>query len=79
VLRADPVADDPARLRVYLREFAPSSASQPGEADQKALDRLLPAAILRDSAAASDRLDSRTGTASPIGLNQDGVPFTVSQ
>jgi hypothetical protein len=87
VLRVDPAASG-AGLRVFLRELAISHqpgdtalvVSAPGpldETDQKVLERLTPAAALRDRAAASDQARvGRPVTASPIGLNDDGVPFS---
>jgi hypothetical protein len=87
VLSVDQPASGDARLRVFLRELAISY--QPGdasarlaagpldEADQKVLERLLPAAALRDRAAASDQSPTgRPVTVSPIGLNDHGVPFS---
>jgi hypothetical protein len=87
VLSVDLPASDAARLRVFLRELAISyqpgdaaarSAAGPlDEADHKVLERLLPAAALRDRAAASDQAPAgRPVTVSPIGLNDHGVPFS---
>jgi hypothetical protein len=87
VLGVDQVAGGSARLRVFLRELAVSyqpgdaadcSAPRPlDETDQKVLERLLPAAALRDRAAASEEVRAgRPVTASPIGLDDHGVPFS---
>jgi hypothetical protein len=74
-------------LRVFLRELTispqpgdPAAVPAPGTldaTDRKLLERLRSAAALRDSAAASDQ--ARTGrpiTASLVGLNDHGYPFS---
>jgi hypothetical protein len=64
---------------ISLQPGEAAALSAPGpldEADQKVLERLTPAAALRDRAAASEQAwTGRPVKASPIGLNDHGVPF----
>ncbi len=88
VLRVDPATSG---ARVFLRELAISG--HPGDAtltassadgsldetDHKMLERLMQAATLRDGAAAGDQLlPWCPGAISPIGLDDHGLPFTLS-
>ncbi len=87
VLRVDPRSSG-AGIRVFLRELAisyqPGDAAAPvsdapplDETDQKVLERLAPAAALRDRAAVSDEAPvGHPVKASPIGLNDQGIPFS---